>query len=268
MKKIQIILIGKKSFIAYYLHKMLKKKIRITHLSLEKFMKMNLNNVSKYSFICNCAINHKYQLKVYKKENDIDLKIINKIKNINIKYIFLSSRKVYKPGPNLKESSTILPQDNYSKNKLITENLVKQYKPKKYIILRISNLVGTPIKNSRKVSKNFIDNFVFYFKNKKKIKYKNYFKDFLSINQFIYIFHKVLKKNITGTFNLSLGEKVFIKEILQWLDKNNLNKFIAVNKFTNNDSFYLNNEKIKKKLNIQIKKNDLRKYCLYNFKII
>jgi len=268
MKKIQIILIGKKSFIAFYIHKMLKKKIRIIHLNLENFMKMNLNRISKYNFVCNCAISKKYQLKIYKKENDLDLKIINKVKNLNIKYIFLSSRKVYKPGPNLRENSMIHPQDNYSKNKLITENLLKKYKPKKYIILRISNLIGTPIKNSRKVSKNFVDNFINFFKSKKKIKYKNYFKDFLSINQFTHIFLEILKKNITGTYNLSLGKKIFIKEMIKWLVKNNSNKFIAIDKFTNNDSFYLNNKKIEKKLNIQIKKKDLKRYCLHNFRII
>ena len=56
--------------------------------------------------------------------------------------------------------------------------------------------------------------------------------------------------------------------MIKWLVKNNSNKFIAIDKFTNNDSFYLNNKKIEKKLNIQIKKKDLKRYCLHNFRII
>ena len=52
---------------------------------------------------------------------DNDIKISKLIKGSKVKLIFLSSRKIYKSGPNLKENSKLNPRSNYSKNKLITE---------------------------------------------------------------------------------------------------------------------------------------------------
>ena len=262
MKKIRIILVGKRSFIASYINKYLKNKISIHHVSLEKFLNMKNESIKKFNFLCNCAVNQKYQSNKYLLKNDFDLKIIKKIIKINIKYIFLSSRKIYKNGKNLFENNKKAPIENYEINKLITENFIKQTIPKNYIIMRLSNIIAPPIKNKRKVTINFIDNFFDYFSSNKIIKYNNYFKDFLSIEQFIFIFFQILKKNITGTYNVSLGKKIYIKELLQWLTKNKDHNFIPLKKFKNNDSFYLNNSKLKKKLGISILKRDLKNYCL------
>jgi dTDP-4-dehydrorhamnose reductase len=262
MKKIRIILVGKGSFIATYINRYLKNKLFIHHVSLEKFLRMKTETIKKFNFLCNCAVNRKYQLNKYSSKNDFDLKIINKINKINIKYIFLSSRKIYKNGKNLFENNKKAPIENYEINKLITENFIKQTIPKNYIIMRLSNIIAPPIKNKRKVTINFIDNFFDYFSSNKIIKYNNYFKDFLSIEQFVLIFFQILKKNITGTYNVSLGKKIYIKELLQWLTKNKDHNFIPLKKFKNNDSFYLNNSKLKKKLGISILKRDLKNYCL------
>jgi dTDP-4-dehydrorhamnose reductase len=262
MKKIQIILVGKRSFIASYINKYLKNKIFIHHVSLEKFLNMKTESIKKFNFLCNCTVNKKYQSNKYSLKNDFDLKIIKKIIKINIKYIFLSSRKVYKNGKNLYENNKKQPIENYEKNKLITEKFIKLTIPKKFIILRLSNIIAPPIKNKRKVTINFIDNFFDYFSSNKIIKYNNYFKDFLSIEQFIFIFFQILKKNITGTYNVSLGKKIYIKELLKWLTKNKDHNFIPLKKFKNNDSFYLNNSKLTKKLGISVLKRDLKNYCL------
>ena len=262
MKKIKIILVGKESFIATYINKNIKNKLSIHHVSLEKFLKMSTEAIKKFNFLCNCTVNKKYQSNKYSSKNDFDLKIINKINKINIKYIFLSSRKIYKNGENLYENNKKTPIENYEKNKLITENFIKQTIPKNYIILRLSNIIAPPIKNKRKVTINFIDNFFDYFSSNKIIKYNNYFKDFLSIEQFVLIFFQILKKNITGTYNVSLGKKIYIKELLKWLTKNKDHNFIPLKKFQNNDSFYLNNSKLKKKLGLSILKKDLKNYCL------
>ena len=84
--------------------------------------------------------------------------------------------------------------------------------------------------------------------------YQNYYKDFLSINQFGKIFLKILKNNLSGTYNVSLGRKVYISEILNALNKNR--KFINFKKtkIVKNDSFYLNNKKLLKKIKIKLKK--------------
>lgn len=185
--------------------------------------------------------------------------------NLNINYIFLSSRKIYKPKLNILETDKMQPQDNYSKNKLITENYIKKIIPNNYLILRISNVVGMRIVNNNKSHNLFLDNFILNLKNNSLLNHNNLFKDFISINQFTDIFLKIIKKNLKGVFNISLGKRVFVKEILQWLTsscKKTLKFKDFNNKMLNKDSFTLNNTKLKRILNISINKKDLKIYCL------
>lgn len=142
---------------------------------------------------------------------------MNKIKKININYIFLSSRKIYKPKLNIRETDKILPQDNYAKNKLITENYIKKNIRNNYLILRVSNIIGSRLVNNNKSHNLFLDNFILNLKNRVVFVHNNSFKDFISINQFTSIFFKIINKNLKGTFNVSLGKKIYISEILQWL---------------------------------------------------
>ena len=56
------------------------------------------------------------------------------------------------------------------------------------------------------------------------------------------------------------GKKVFIKEIIGALSKNQEHNFIEIKKKAR-DNFYLNNKKLTKKLKIKIHKKDLLNYC-------
>ena len=105
-----------------------------------------------------------------------------------------------------------------------------------------------------------MDNYIDYRKSKKKIIVKDDFKDFLSINQFSIIIKKIIKFNLNGVYNVSLGEKIYISEILSWLDKKFL-KHVKFKEGTNKDSFTLSNEKLIKKLKIKITKNQLKNFC-------
>ena len=113
---------------------------------------------------------------------------------------------------------------------------------------------------NRKISKTFIYNF-YKLKKKKIIYYENHFKDFLSTEQFSHIFFKILQKNLNGIYNLSLGKKVYISEILYALTKFNKNKKCVQIPIQKNDSFYLNNKKLLKKIKIKLLKKDLLNYC-------
>ena len=64
--------------------------------------------------------------------------------------------------------------------------------------------------------------------------------------------------------SIFLGKKIYLNDIIEWLNHYNPNSLIKKtlpNDF-NNDSFYLNNNKIKKKLKIKINKQELKNYCL------
>ena len=69
-----------------------------------------------------------------------------------------------------------------------------------------------------------------------------------------------MDKNLIGTFNVSLGKKVYINEIIEALNHKKNLKFQKIN-IRKKDSFYLNNKKLKKMIKIKITKKDLLNYC-------
>jgi dTDP-4-dehydrorhamnose reductase len=265
--KIKLLIIGKNSFIASNIFFKLKDKVYIKKITYSKFVKISEEFLSRFDYLLNCSLKKKYVLEKYNKKFDLDYHILNKIKKLNINYIFLSSRKIYRPKLNTQETDKILPQDNYAKNKFITENYIKKKIPNNYLILRISNIIGARLINNNRSHNLFLDNFLLNLENKFIFNHKYLFKDFISINQFTKIFLKIIQKNLKGIFNVSLGKKIYISEILQWLTSSykkslNTKNFDSNNKIYNSDCFTLDNTKLKKALNISIKKKDLKIYCI------
>ena len=178
-------------------------------------------------------------------------------------YIFLSSRKVYKEKANIKEESKLLPKSHYSKNKLITEQNLKKEFGKNLLILRISNIIGYKENLKNHLHETFIDYFYKYakrgiiFDNLKK------FKDFISVKKFCQLLEMAIKKNLHGTFNLSIGRKVYLNDIVGWLNKFNKKKIKVIKlKEYEDRSFYLNNSKLMKKIKIKNTLNELKAECM------
>ena len=95
---------------------------------------------------------------------------------------------------------------------------------------------------------------------------KNEFKDFIDINTFSRIINSIIKKRVFGTFNVSMGKKVYLKELNNWLLDSIKNKkkykIIKLNNNKKNQSFYLNNSKLKKKIDMNINITQLKKECI------
>ena len=106
-----------------------------------------------------------------------------------------------------------------------------------------------------------MDNFFSYQLRNKKIFFKNSFKDFITIDQFSKIIYLLIKSNVTGIFNVSLGKKIFLTEIIFWLKKLNRRVFIK-KKLDIKSSFTLNNKKLLSKISIKLLKKDVKNYCL------
>ena len=264
MKK-KIIIIGKNGFIGSNLIKLLKKKFDIKSYGYRKFLNVNRKFLLNVNYVINCTSNKQYVNKKYSKKNDFDFQISKKIKDLNCKMIFLTSRKIYKLGDNLNESSKLKPNCNYSKNKLHTEKILLKNLKNRILILRISNLIGINKfrNNNKKIHKTFIDSFFLnvqrgiIFNNE-----KNY-KDFLSINKFGEIIEKLINKKVVGIYNVSLGQKVYLTKLVNWLNLFNKNKYksIDIPKGYKTECFYLNNDKLMKKINIKNRLIDLEKDC-------
>ena len=267
MKK-KIIIIGKKSFLAKNLFSYLKKRSEVNHISFEKFKKYF--NLDEIDYVINCSstfeyVNHKYDIKY-----DYDYQISKKIYRYKkCRLVYLSSRKIYKPDNNIKENGNILPKENYSKNKYITERKILNTLKNRALILRISNIIGLDEnKRNRKLHKTFIDVFIKNIKKNIIFNNKNIYKDFLPVNIFVKIVFLLIKKNKSGIFNVSMGKKVFLNELVGWLNHYNTNKTIIIDipkinsRQFNKDIFYLNNNKLIKTINIKFDLNDLKKECL------
>ena len=122
----------------------------------------------------------------------------------------------------------------------------------------------------RKLYKTFID---FFLENTKKgiiIKNDKIYKDFLSIYKFCEIVEKLIKVRAFGTYNISLGKKVYLDKLVKWLNEFNdhQNKLKEMPNNYKKQSFYLNNDKLMKKINIKNKIIDLENDCKKISKLI
>ena len=263
MKKKNLIF-GKNSFIGSNLYTFLKNK---HFVKIKSFNSNSLLNLNKFDYVINCSINKKYINNTYSENNDFDFEIVKNLDE-NTNFIFLSSRKIYKPKANIFENSKIKCLNNYEKNKFITEKKINKILPGRVLILRISNLIGINKKNSNKLHKIFLDYFVENIKNNIIFENEKIYKDFLPIKIFSQIVYLLIKNGEKGTYNVSLGKKVYLNKIIHWLNYHNRNKvkIMKLNKKQtkklNRDSFFLNNTKLKKAINIKVGLNDLKKECL------
>ena len=257
MKK--VLIIGKRGFIGVNLYKYLKKTFFIKKISF-KSIKSYKNKFNNFDFIINTSINRSYIKNKYNLKYDNDLKIIQFIKNPKTIYCFISTRKIYSSKANLKENSTINTKSNYSKNKFITEKKIKKLLNKNYLILRVSNVIGDS-KSLKRIHKTFMDIFLenvekgFIFEN------DGVFKDFLSIEKFCQIIKYIIRKEIVGTYNVSIGQKVYLNDLINWLNKYNKKKIKIKKNSNKTDSFYLNNNKLMSKIKIRNNLLDLKNYC-------
>jgi dTDP-4-dehydrorhamnose reductase len=263
--KIKLLIIGKKSFIGSNINNFLKKKYLIRVFDFKEFLKKDNKYLNKFSYIINCATNKNYIKLKYNHLNDFDFIIANKIVDLDIKFIFLSTRKVYKPKFNTKESDALKPQCNYSRNKIITESKIQKILNRKVTILRISNLIGLPVKKvNKKLHYTFID---YFFENiKKQIIYKNdkVYKDFLSIDKFCEILDKIIINKLYGIYNVSLGKKVYLKNLVNWLNFCNKNSiyYKIIDQKYNKDCFTLNNRKLMQDTKLKNRIIDLKNYSM------
>lgn len=265
MKKKNILIIGKKSFIAQNLKFFLKKNFSIKLIDYAKFMNLSYTSIQDVNYIINCSSNKDYVIKKYNEKNDFDLIICKKIIKLKCKYIYLSTRKIYLPKANIREHDKKILSDNYAKNKFITEKKLTKLLSDRILILRISNLIGLNLSknNSRKIHKTFID--YFFLNAVKGIIFNNtkIFKDFLSTKQFSKIISKLIEKESSGIFNVSIGKKVYLAKLTKWLNFYNRNQCSYIDNPTkfNIDNFYLNNKKLLKEIKIKINLKDLEKDC-------
>ena len=247
-KNIKILVIGKNSFIAkkYLQYSNLKKKITI--ISRKEIKNIDFK---KFTHLINFSYDPKIKNQNYYKTNLIDKKICSLIDNENLIYIYPSSRAVLKINKS---------RQYYGKNKLIIENVIKKFRKKKYLILRISNALDFNVEGSNL----FISQLLNSLKKNNLIKldlHKKTYKDFIPLYFFSRCLDSLIEQGKTGTFNASSGIKITVDELSKAIIKGFGNgKIIYLDKLYR-DSFLLSNLKIKKTTNLSISKKEILDYC-------
>jgi len=101
----KILIIGQNGLLGSSLINYFKiKKLNVYSLSFEKFIKKFNKNIFGYDIIINCTSNQNFISNSYQVKNDNDLIIAKKIAGTKIKFVMLSTRKIYKNKFNIKES--------------------------------------------------------------------------------------------------------------------------------------------------------------------
>lgn len=246
-KEIQILVIGKNSFIAknYLKYSKLKKKIiLISHTEIKNV------DFKKFTHLINFSYDAKIKKLNYHKTNLIDKKICALINNDKLIYIYPSSRAIYKIDNKRKF---------YGKNKLMIEKLIKKSRGSRYLILRISNLLEFNLEGSNL----FISQLLNSLKSSNLVKLdlcKKTYKDFIPLYFFSKCLDFLIVKNGTGTYNISSGKKIRVYDLARAIiDGYGRGKIVYLDK-RYRDSFVLNNSKFRKFSNFSISKKKILDY--------
>ena len=259
MKRIKILIIGKKSFLTkHYLNNSKLKNIDVVNRNF-----LNKKNLDDYSHILNFSLDPKNKTHNYNLTNKLDRKICKLIKDKKIIYVLPSTRLVYGNSKIKRHQESKLSSSNqniYGINKKKIENEIVKLRNKNYLILRIGTILAydcfkrslfitTALKNLKKINSITVDLEI------------NTYKDFITIEALSQILDKLINKKITGVYNLSSGIPIKVNDLLMNILKGyGKGKIIYKKKLKKDKSFLLDNSKLKRKIKFNISKKYILNY--------
>lgn len=212
----KVVIVGRNSYLATGLQSHLENCV-VSWLEFNDW-RDNISLLAEADWIINFAMSPVCYQKDMSEDELLDIQIARCIKDFNAKYIFISSRKVYGQFPQCfchKETDPLLGQDWYARNKIKTEQNLKEILPGRLTILRISNVLGEPV--LRTGYKTFIGWICESFLQSGKLivtQNMSSVKDFVT-KVFIHEnLAEIIKLKILGTFNLSSGIGIQVREVL------------------------------------------------------
>ena len=245
MSNSRVLVVGENSFIG----KNLNKFDRISYKNIDTI------DFSDYNVILNCALNPLYKISTYDEKNDVDYQIAKLAYENGCHNVMISTRRVYGKSPIVEtytENSTLKPFDYYGENKLNTEFKLLSNFGDKTTILRGSNIFGYEYgRNS------FMGYCMSQLVNEGRIKYtisKDIVRDFIHVRDACSIIESVCLNRPTGVFNLSsnhgLNLGLIAENLILGYGYGGIFEEVANPQVE--DSFILDNTKIKNELKIEI----------------
>lgn len=205
---------------------------------------------SKYDIVVNTALSPLYRYNVYDKDHDIDIKICELAAKSGCYYVMFSSRKVYGNSKDLiiyDEDTAYNPFDYYSENKVITEQyIIRNFS--NYCIIRGSNFFGFEVKRNSFFG--YCADSLLKFNSIKYTFNKNIIRDFIHIEDVIFLFDKILLYKPIGIFNLGLNYGIPIGDIANYMIEGYGSGKLFYDDDANYDQqFILNTSKLYKAIN-------------------
>lgn len=259
----KIIIIGGDSYIATGLDQKLS-HMKVIHLFYHNW-KENLNALKDADWIVNFSIDPCFSTGNMELKDILDIQVADAIKNYDVRYMFMSSRKVYGACDICKEYSeedALFGVDYYAKNKIKTEQALRQILGDKLAIVRISNIIGEPV--MRAGYKTFIGWICENYLTKGELtvnQNSNSIKDFITKDFLHDSIVSLISKNVTGIVNVSSGFGTPVKDVLKgYVGEANI-RFSGENSQCT-DQFILNNTKLKNISNMSITRENLLQYLM------
>ncbi len=209
-----IVLVGKNSYLAGQLLDAPIPGRRWHAVSHDEVAQMPLEGVD---CIVNFACNPEYRTSAYDPGMDMDRMIVDKIYGTNIHFVMISSRMVYGNGSGLfhNEDQPTEGRGNYGKNKVISEEYVRDKMPSSSTIIRIGNIIenkagrptfmGRALETLSRNGRISLDISPFTLR------------DFLPLDAFCRAMAKIAGMRPTGTYNLGTGLATPVGRVAMWL---------------------------------------------------
>lgn len=172
---------------------------------------------SEIECIVNFAYPPAYMSDPYDPSNDVERSIVDRIKGTDIHIVMISSRKVYDmshPCP-WYETSPLAGQGVYGRNKIISEDYVRENRASRHTILRVGNII-----EAEPGRYTFMGKALQTLKEDGRITLDigpGTKRDFLPLGNFVAALAKTVEAGPVGTYNLASGLETAVGDVASWI---------------------------------------------------
>ena len=207
------------------------------------------NDMGAFDWIINFSIQPEFKTRILYPDELIDVSIANAIKNMDTKFVMISSRKVYGKYNLLNtfyETDRPNPMDFYAKNKVATEKAVLDILPMCSLILRVANIIDFPsTRPDQRVFMGWIRDSMRDHGELNITENPGVKKDFITRGYFHRALRDLMNQNQSGVFNVGAGFAVSMRELLPRIVGRGNCVFTGADKEPD-DQFILNVDKLHK----------------------
>ncbi|MDB4173020.1 SDR family oxidoreductase [bacterium] len=253
-----ILVVGANSFLARSFVKALDPRHLVRAISHDEVASAPLREVD---CVINFAFHPALMKEPYQLEYDIDRRLLDALGGTDVHYVMLGSRKVYGIGcgQTFHEDDDLDPAGNYGQNKALIESHVRESRPGRHTIVRISNVIGHGIGTHT-----FIGQALQTLCQEGRISLNidgSTRRDFLPLKELSNSLVSLALKRPPGTFNLGAGFSTPVGDIAQWLIDGYGSGSIEITDHSERDAFVLDISRVNRIVRTITQPDSIRDVC-------